>query len=1453
MASMNKEGQGTQVSENTPIEQLWYTWSDRGIDTLRAGFRIRAASPGLSDPRSELVQRLDRYQRYSLPKGADDTIPLNIAPRSLALIYTGKEYILVHKTYTGRDGVGRYGAFFVHLLTNLPATFSPCEAISLWRSRFWHISDDVGQANRHSTMLKHVSLNELLQEPKDRPLDTQRDAKLQAYLPYFIEAYLTKTLRFEEEKKQRHKLYIAASDDVAAGLIDGLIYSLPRQLLKQLTFSTYECDVHEAATEIVGTCWLSSSVQEQNPLVKQLLPAEFYEEKLAINCYTGKSSPLENHPHVLNHPLANLYAQDATDYFLSGSSQEFQEFQDLLDTANSHSNLTVRDLLRLYEILVIEAQKPSQAAIEDLLKPFLPGSLSVELPFFRSPLTAPNDKLLAKLFSGPGYQNKLFALILNEPDWWTTYRVAILNIRKQRPSLVQELSSFSAKRALPTAVEVTKREIVRLKKNTKPDEGVPPAEVTFKRMIDLMYCATPPDAEANIWRSLLQELRSIKDVLIFFHHYWDNYANVMKLWSIALPTSQENTALISPLLVVPWDRYGSFLALHLPLDWIEIATKPLVLDKSSPQPTREIVAGLKNYHLDIENLLLQLAQEQEQKSTLMATALFGTLVKGNYQAKLQLFSTLLSSPMGMDENVVKGLLSLAQLSSDEQVSFLEQYGPRYLLNKKMENTILSMFRELVSSNVQSGDEPRLLLLNIWLSYNLQQQTLEKVLNIARLNHDEKRMVLLNHWKRYLPLYSQSPVLLEYIEEFLDYLRYADITLFKNSFPPKEPSAAENLLWFLYHQQIPVGSTYLLRSWCNAARFIRDPTTLQYEWQPIAVSIDWLLISDTAQEPMSTGLLRELARVLLADVQHLTNRFTDISSVFSLENAAQLLYSIAEGARDNLQKKRFVKTSFEPYILLALRSQTFYQEKAEQEAFVKRFLDTLLQNADAKTLSSISKRARQWPDKLWREGWQHYVYASQHAPLPGASPSLVRRITNHGKTLVAQIKLSNPFAPSKDIAQTPTIMLTPTTGQDTTQIPATSRTPNKARVPMQIADRRVGMILLAVVLITVLLVTMSLIYAVQASTHITLTVTAKSYSQPMTLQASTDGQPDSLPAQQITLDFNKKGTGHATGTKIVNNVKAKGLVCFTNAGDNTVEIPINTTVSTNSNIQFTTAGMTISPPHSTCTHNPVTVPIEAVEGGAAGNVAANTIATITPNGLNIIAGQNNVTANTLKLTVSNAEATNGGGAQPEPAITGQDLDNVKSDLSNQLKSDFMAWAHNFPKDKIPGQPMQEVTLVNTQPKDTTLDNGNTFPAEVDAKVTILLVSRADLQKAALSRLSTALSQDKAYSNYGIAENAKSLLTITNITIQSSDAKSMKLKFSASAPVVLFIDKVAVQNLVAGKSPATAQQLIMDRFQEVLNADIQVQPGFFPWIISPWPNRVNVTILPGPVASNSQAKT
>src|SRR5205807_60147 len=96
----------------------------------------------MSDLQSVRYRDIDLHLHYRLPDGVNPfMIPPEEAPVSLALIQSPFGKLLVHKVYLGRDGVGRPGNFFTHMLVGLPEDFSARDAISLWKSPIWQTHD----------------------------------------------------------------------------------------------------------------------------------------------------------------------------------------------------------------------------------------------------------------------------------------------------------------------------------------------------------------------------------------------------------------------------------------------------------------------------------------------------------------------------------------------------------------------------------------------------------------------------------------------------------------------------------------------------------------------------------------------------------------------------------------------------------------------------------------------------------------------------------------------------------------------------------------------------------------------------------------------------------------------------------------------------------------------------------------------------------------------------------------------------------------------------------------------------------------------------------------------------------------------------------------------------------------------------------------------------------------
>ena len=419
-----------------------------------------------------------------------------------------------------------------------------------------------------------------------------------------------------------------------------------------------------------------------------------------------------------------------------------------------------------------------------------------------------------------------------------------------------------------------------------------------------------------------------------------------------------------------------------------------------------------------------------------------------------------------------------------------------------------------------------------------------------------------------------------------------------------------------------------------------------------------------------------------------------------------------------------------------------------------------------------------------------------------------------------------------------------------QRPPTGQTAAGIRQPVRAARRRRGNLLLIAGVIVVLLALALLVYAVPAA-HVTLTVAGHNYAHVEALTANVNGQTGTVPAHAVVQEFRRKGSEPATGSKMLGTAVAKGFVCFTNKNDASVEIPTGSVVSASNGVQFATTADGVVLGHNTCVNDPLTFPIQAIKPGETGNVLAGSITVIPDSSLDTIAKYNKVAISSLKLSVNNSEDVKGGGMQPVPAITNKDLANAKTDLSNQLKGEVDNWVQSLGKDGVTGNVATDATLVDAPPSDTTIDSGTTFPAQVAVKATVVFVANSDIQTAALNQLNTDIGQDKNFSGYTIAQDAKPPVVISQLKKQIN-ANSLQLNFSATAQAIPIIPRETVQNLVSGKTPAEARKLLLSNIHGAQDATIQVTPGFFPWV-SWWPAHIDVTILPGSTTNSPPAHT
>ncbi len=767
--------------DNSSAEQLWYTWSDVGLSTVHAGFRIRAASPGLTEIYSERVQSMDRYMRYVLPPGTDRfAITPDMAPVCLALIRTDKEYILVHKNYSGEDGVGRLGNFFVHVIAlgDLSNFFSAANAICLWGSDIWKTNDK--DQDRRNNKLDPIPLKSL-QSHIDSFLPNF--VKVRQYLPFVIEAYLT--------RKNRSPLYIAAPADnlsMIAFLIAGLANWLPRQLVAGLTFSTYEPDVTKASTEIVGTSWIPTPGKGENA---QVFSPQFYRENLAVNCYTGEYSPLQGHPQITPKSLAADFAAYATECLITNNTRDLEE--DLLELAEKSQALDVDTFLRMYynEIvnkgnigevdiindlanpyLRIDRLCKSRKSIIDLAKEKRQWSDNQLQPCLRELRNQAQREYDAALSSGQRYtingmsEDNASASVQTSN---TSLRGSRQKDRGDRPNastkknqvtLAQALF-FLAKRAIPNTIETMRSVGAERQKKTEVE-----AVVT---LLTLMDCCLLQANSPKIWKELFDQIveHPKGNPVAFLKTQWEIFSWLLKKWDHIFPTGPEYDNAIRPLLIIPWSYLGEFLKLNLRQrhgQWNVMVVEKLIQDASlTPQIAQSLA---QNYSTEINNLLAQLLQET---NFTIATSFAIRLIENNYPVKSQ-FAALI-------ENLLAQIIRNAHLWSDAKnlviaLTFNRHAGTETYLNlvETFLGTLLANSQrdglELFDILVKYGYSRKKKLVDLLLTSNTSQANLENILERVYPTPEELNEFFINDGPHYLSTPDQMRAMIAIYQKLL---------------------------------------------------------------------------------------------------------------------------------------------------------------------------------------------------------------------------------------------------------------------------------------------------------------------------------------------------------------------------------------------------------------------------------------------------------------------------------------------------------------------------------------------------------------------------------------------------------------------------------------------------------------------------------------------------------------
>ncbi|GCE18211.1 baseplate J/gp47 family protein [Dictyobacter kobayashii] len=487
--------------------------------------------------------------------------------------------------------------------------------------------------------------------------------------------------------------------------------------------------------------------------------------------------------------------------------------------------------------------------------------------------------------------------------------------------------------------------------------------------------------------------------------------------------------------------------------------------------------------------------------------------------------------------------------------------------------------------------------------------------------------------------------------------------------------------------------------------------------------------------------------------------------------------------------------------------------------------TQIQDRDAFIYESPSRTSHKSPDSIALPGGRPRSYGARSGQMqrPAAEPRQAQ---------ATSLRPSGVLRPSKQLP----------TGRPSQDL--RSRKPQPLRKPGKKRGNALVWIIAAIFICLVLAVGLGA-YLLPTATA-TITIAAQNYSQPISVLASPDTVQGAIPAHQLVHEFTKTSAEPVTGNRLVGTAKASGNVCFSNNGGIDIIIPTGSDVSTpgaNGVLFKTTAEVSI-PKQTLCTNVPLPVPVEAVQPGESGNVQAGSVTIIPDTTLDSIAKANNTTTAQLKLSVINTDDIKGGGMEPVAAVADKDLTNARNDLHKQLQGEIDAWVKSLPQNGALGPVTTTDTLVNPPTKDTIIQDGKTFPAQISVKATVLFVNNTDLQNAARTQLTSAMQKDKAFAKDVILSDAKQPISISKLKQQPAGKNELKLNYTATAMIGGAFDENALRQQIAGQTADSANHLLKLNNKGIQNTHIDIQPGFFPWLPF-YSNHIDIKVVPGTV--------
>jgi len=299
---------------------------------------------------------------------------------------------------------------------------------------------------------------------------------------------------------------------------------------------------------------------------------------------------------------------------------------------------------------------------------------------------------------------------------------------------------------------------------------------------------------------------------------------------------------------------------------------------------------------------------------------------------------------------------------------------------------------------------------------------------------------------------------------------------------------------------------------------------------------------------------------------------------------------------------------------------------------------------------------------------------------------------------------------------------------------------------------------------------------------------------------------SIPAREkrIVVDGTQRVT--VTGEGIVPQSKAKGVVIFRNLTQSAVNIPIGTIV-TAGDVRFVTTELGVLNPGVGET---VELKIEAVEGGLAGNLAAETV--------NAVEGRLG-----LLLSVTNPEPTIGGRERASVQATDADRERAKSLLLKSLESDARA---KFLDEMNPDDVLFDETFAFSQILSENYDlpigaAASRLTLTMQAEYTVRYADASDLTELAALALNASLP-----SGFISIPNVVNVEPVTNPRLLEDG--SVRWTIRAERTIYQQVNVSQVTRLIQGLGSSDAQSKLDETLPLTSEPTISLSPSWWPWV-------------------------